>query len=49
MNGRNLENWSVPRDIYVEHSPDDALAGRDPQLERAVSELLKQLRSPAKK
>ena len=45
VDGRNLENWGVPPDAYVELSPDDALAGRDPQLERAVTEMLKQLRA----
>ncbi|MCC2670182.1 MAG: Periplasmic protease, partial [Armatimonadetes bacterium] len=43
LDGRNLENWGVPPDIYVEISPADYLAGRDPQLERAVGELLKEL------
>jgi tricorn protease len=44
LDGRNLENWGVPPDIHVELTPADYLAGRDPQLERAVRELLKQLK-----
>ena len=43
MDGTNLENWGVRPDVYVENTPEDELAGRDPQLERAVSELLKDL------
>lgn len=45
LDGRNLENWGVPPDLYVEITPADYLAGKDPQMERAVQELLKQLRS----
>lgn len=43
LDGRNLENWGVPPDIYVEMTPADYLSGQDPQLERAVQELLKQV------
>lgn len=45
LDGRNLENWGVPPDIYVDLTPADFLAGRDPQIERAVQELLKQIRA----
>ncbi|HEY9282502.1 MAG TPA: S41 family peptidase, partial [Pyrinomonadaceae bacterium] len=41
----NMENFGVPPDIHVENKPEDVLAGRDPQLETAVQELLKQLRA----
>lgn len=41
LDGRDMENWGVPPDIRVTHSPADYLAGRDPQLERAVQELLR--------
>ena len=41
----NMENFGVPPDILVENKPEDVLAGRDPQLETAVQELLKQLRA----
>jgi len=39
----NMENYGVQPDILVPHRPEDELAGRDPQLERAVQELLKKL------
>ncbi|MGD8278546.1 MAG: PDZ domain-containing protein, partial [Gemmatimonadota bacterium] len=35
-----VENDGVPPDIDVEMTPKDAIAGRDPQLERAVQEAL---------
>ena len=38
-----MENNPVKPDISVENSPEDNLAGRDPQLETGVRELLKQL------
>jgi len=39
----NMENYGVQPDILVPHRSEDELAGRDPQLERAVQELLKKL------
>ncbi len=39
----NLENYGVQPDIFVENAPEDNLAGRDRELETAVSELMKQL------
>jgi tricorn protease len=45
LDGRNLENWGVPPDYYVEITPADHLAGIDPQLERATKELLKELKA----
>lgn len=39
----NMENFGVPPDILVDHTPEDNLAGRDRQLEVAVQELLKEL------
>ncbi|MDQ3686166.1 MAG: S41 family peptidase [Acidobacteriota bacterium] len=41
----NLENNGVRPDILVDNAPEDTLAGRDRQLEVAIEELLKQLRS----
>jgi tricorn protease len=38
-----VENDGVPADIEVEMTPKDVIAGRDPQLERAVQEALKLL------
>jgi tricorn protease len=39
----NMENYGVRPDILVDNTPEDALAGRDRQLEAAVQELLKEL------
>jgi tricorn protease len=39
----NMENYGVQPDIFVDNTPEDNLAGRDRQLEVAVSELMKQL------
>ncbi len=38
-----VENVGVPPDIEVEQFPADVIAGRDPQLERAIEEILKEL------
>jgi tricorn protease len=43
LDGTNLENYGVPPDVYVENEPEDVLAGRDPQLDRGVTELLRQV------
>jgi len=39
--GWNIENRGAEPDIEVEYAPQDYAAGRDPQLERAVAELVK--------
>jgi tricorn protease len=41
----NMENNGVRPDILVDNSPEDLLAGRDRQIEVAVEELLKQLKT----
>src|SRR5687767_3191092 len=41
----NMENNGVRPDILVDNTPEDILAGRDRQLEVAVEELLKQLKT----
>ena len=38
-----VENHGVQPDIIVDNTPDQVLAGHDPQLERAISEVMKQL------
>ncbi len=38
-----VENVGVPPDIEVEQLPADVIAGRDPQLERAIEEALRML------
>ncbi|MDX2038857.1 MAG: S41 family peptidase [Isosphaeraceae bacterium] len=42
-NRTNMENFGVMPDILVENTPEDNLAGRDRQLEKAVAELMKQI------
>ena len=48
--GWGLENRGVEPDIEVDYRPEDYLAGRDPQLERAIEVLEKELgdRPPVK-
>lgn len=41
----DVENVGVPADIEVENWPKDVIAGRDPQLERAVAEALRLLQA----
>jgi tricorn protease len=43
LDGENLENVGRKPDIHVPISTADYISGRDPQLERAVDELLKEL------
>jgi len=44
----NMENYGVQPDLLVDNKPEDALAGRDRQLEAAVDELMKQLNGTRK-
>ncbi len=44
----NMENYGVQPDLLVDIKPEDALAGRDRQLEAAVDELMKQLNGTRK-
>ncbi len=39
-----VENEGVPPDIAVEQTPKDVIAGRDPQLERAIAVAMEQLK-----
>ena len=41
--GWQVENYGVDPDIEVEYPPQDYVAGSDPQLQRGVDELMKQL------
>jgi tricorn protease len=43
MDGRNMEGNPRPVDVTVERQLGETLAGKDSQLDTAVSELLKQL------
>jgi tricorn protease len=44
IEGKDMELWGVPPDIKVGLLPADSIAGKDPQIERAVEELLKDKR-----
>jgi tricorn protease len=41
--GWNIENYGTEPDIEVDITPQDVVQGRDPQLERAISEILRLL------
>ena len=43
-NGFRVENEGVPPDIEVEQLPKEVIAGKDPQLEKAIEVILEQLR-----
>ncbi len=43
-----IEGYGVDPDIEVENDPKSVIAGHDPQLERAVSELMKKISTPVK-
>ncbi len=34
-----MENYGVPPDVYVDNGPEDFLAGRDRQIEKAIEVL----------
>ncbi|RZK65699.1 MAG: peptidase S41, partial [Pedobacter sp.] len=44
MDGKNLESEGVKPDIFVKNTFEDRLADKDPQLEKAVAEILKDLK-----
>lgn len=44
LDGKDLEMTGVEPDIKVLNSFEDKLSGRDPQLDRAIEEILKQLK-----
>jgi tricorn protease len=44
VKGYNLENYGVPPDVDVDNTPEDFLAGRDAQLEKAVEVLKEELK-----
>jgi tricorn protease len=43
-----IEGYGVDPDIEIENDPKSVIAGRDPQLERAVEEVMKKLTQPVK-
>ena len=44
-----IEGWGVDPDIEVENDPASVIAGRDPQLERGVEEVLKAIKADPKR
>ena len=46
LDGKNLETHGVEPDIRVVNSFSDKMKGNDPQLDRAIDELLKKMRDP---
>ncbi|HEX6168051.1 MAG TPA: S41 family peptidase [Chitinophagaceae bacterium] len=44
LDGKDLEKTGVQPDILIINSFDDKLSGRDPQLDKAIEEILKQLK-----
>jgi tricorn protease len=45
----DVENIGVSPDISVEYTPADVISGHDPQLERAVAEAMKLLKTNTQK
>jgi len=43
-----IEGYGVDPDIEVDNDPKSVIAGRDPQLERAISEIMKKIATPVK-
>ncbi len=43
-----IEGYGVDPDIEVDNDPQSVLAGKDPQLERAITEVMTKLKSPVK-
>lgn len=44
LDGQNIEKIGVKPDIYIKTNFEDRVKGRDPQLDRAIEEILKQLK-----
>ncbi|MCK5408533.1 MAG: PDZ domain-containing protein, partial [Candidatus Krumholzibacteria bacterium] len=45
----DIENYGVEPDIEVENDPKSVIEGRDPQLERAIEEVMKMIKTDPKK
>lgn len=43
-----IEGYGVDPDIEIDNDPQSVLAGKDPQLERAITEVMSKLKSPVK-
>jgi hypothetical protein len=46
LNGENLEHLGVKPDVLVEETPEDRIAGRDPQLAKALEVILAEVHPP---
>ena len=44
QDGYAVENEGVPPDVEVEQTPADVIAGKDPQLEKAIQIVMEELR-----
>ena len=44
LNGKNLEQNGVSPDIYVKNTFEDRMNDKDPQIEKAVEEIMKELK-----
>jgi C-terminal processing protease CtpA/Prc len=44
LDGKNLEHTGVAPDIYVKNTFEDRMKNKDPQIEKAVEEIMKQLK-----
>ena len=44
LDGKDLEQSGVQPDILVVNSFEDRLTGKDPQLDKAIEEILKQIK-----
>jgi len=49
LDGKNIEREGVAPDVYIKQTFVDRLEGRDPQLDRAIDELMSELRVLAEK
>ena len=43
-----IEGYGVDPDIEVDNDPQSVIAGKDPQLERAISEVMAKIKTPVK-
>ena len=43
-----IEGYGVDPDIEVDNDPQSVIAGKDPQLERAIAEMMAKLKQPVK-
>ncbi|TYB31923.1 MAG: hypothetical protein FXF47_01635, partial [Candidatus Mcinerneyibacterium aminivorans] len=44
LDKKNMENMGVEPDIFIENHPEDILNGKDPQLDKAIEVIMKQIK-----